>query len=155
MYAEKPFAILGFPCNQFGLQEPGANASEIFAVLKYIRPGDGFVPKFDMFKKDGVNGKDENPIYTFLKSRCSSPKVKFRPVSRLYYEPLHADDIRWNFEKFLVDCSGNPMRRYDASLDPMALTEDIDYLLEKDEHCNSATTVATGGYSISVQLSSN
>ena len=44
-------------------QEPGANASEI----KYVRPGDGFEPNFDMFAKTEVNGKTENPIYTFLK----------------------------------------------------------------------------------------
>jgi len=138
MYAEKPFAILGFPCNQFLLQEPGANASEILAVLKYIRPGDGFVPNFDMFKKGAVNGEDENPIYSFLKSRCSPPKQEFADVSKLHYHPMHANDIRWNFEKFLVDCSGNPIRRYDESLDPLAITEDIDYLLEKDQHCNGA-----------------
>jgi len=140
MYAEKQFAILGFPCNQFLLQEPGANASEIFAVLKHIRPGDGFVPNFDMFKKGDVNGKDENPIYSFLKSRCSPLKLEFADVYKLHYEPMHANDIRWNFEKFLIDCSGNPIRRYDESLDPLAITEDIDYLLEKDKHCNGATT---------------
>jgi glutathione peroxidase len=49
------------------MQEPGANASEIYATLKYIRPGGGFVPNFDMFAKTDVNGKTENPIYTFLK----------------------------------------------------------------------------------------
>ena len=75
-YADKPFKILGFPCNQFlrqvgeiGLhikifgsskilctaQEPGANASEIFAVLKHVRPGDDFVPNFEMFAKSDVS----------------------------------------------------------------------------------------------------
>ena len=48
-------------------QEPGANASEIYATIKYVRPGDGFEPNFDMFAKTEVNGKTENPIYTFLK----------------------------------------------------------------------------------------
>ena len=52
-------------------QEPGANASEIYATLKYIRPGDGFVPNFAMFAKTDVNGKSENPIYTFLKVHFS------------------------------------------------------------------------------------
>ena len=72
-YAERPFNILGFPCNQFLrqvrsslmtdfkpdimfiAQEPGANASEIFAVLKHVRPGDGFVPNFEMFAKSDVS----------------------------------------------------------------------------------------------------
>ena len=75
-YADKPFKIIGFPCNQFlrqvreteidvqikisirilkNIQEPGANASEIFASLKHVRPGHGFVPNFEMFAKTDVS----------------------------------------------------------------------------------------------------
>merc|ERR1712198_124537 len=131
MYADKPFKILGFPCNQFLRQEPGANASEIYAVLKYIRPGDGFVPNFDMFAKTEVNGKNENSIYTFLKSRCDAPRQAFSDTKKYYYEPFHGTDIRWNFEKFLLDHKGNPVRRYDESLDPMKIVPDIDRQLKK------------------------
>ena len=63
------FQVLGFPCNQFGKQEPGANAEEILNGLKYVRPGNGFVPNFPMFKKRDVNGKTEDEIYTFFKVR--------------------------------------------------------------------------------------
>jgi len=129
-YADQPFKILGFPCNQFLRQEPGANASEIFAVLKHVRPGDGFVPNFEMFAKSDVNGKDENPIYTFLKSRCPSIRKIFQASYKLYYEPYHQDDIRWNFEKFLLNEKGEPVRRYDESLDPMEIVPDIDALLK-------------------------
>lgn len=130
-YKKEPFQILGFPCNQFLRQEPGANASEIYAVLKHIRPGDGFVPNFDMFEKTDVNGKNQNPIYTFLKSRCDPPRQEFSDTKKYYYEPFHGNDIRWNFEKFLVDHDGTPIRRYDESLDPMKIVPDIDNLLRK------------------------
>lgn len=128
-YSNEPFEILGFPCSQFLNQEPGANASEIFATLKYIRPGDGFVPNFDMFAKSKVNGEGENPIYTFLKSRCDSPRKAFSSTTKLLYQPLHATDIRWNFEKILVDHKGNPIRRYAESLDPLEISKDIENLL--------------------------
>lgn len=59
--------IVGFPCNQFGYQEPGENKYEIMNGLKYVRPGHGFVPNFSLFEKRDVNGKDEDEIYTFFK----------------------------------------------------------------------------------------
>jgi len=136
-YADKPFKVLGFPCNQFLRQEPGANASEIFAVLKHVRPGDGFVPNFEMFAKSDVNGKNENPIYTFLKSRCPSVRKEFQAPYKLYYDPYHQDDIRWNFEKFLLDHTGQPLRRYDEALDPMEIVPDIDILLNRLEAGNA------------------
>merc|ERR1711915_1091903 len=67
-----------------------------------------------MFAKTDVNGKNQNPIYTFLKSRCDAPRPGFSDTKK-YYEPFHATDIRWNFEKFLLDHKGNPVRRYDES----------------------------------------
>lgn len=128
-YENQPFEILGFPSNQFGLQEPGANASEILAVLKYIRPGDGFVPNFDMFAKSEVNGDNENPIYTFLKGGCPPPVQDFVPKAKLFYDPLHSDDIRWNFAKFLVNMKGQPLARYPEFLDPLDMIPHIDTLL--------------------------
>jgi len=87
------------------------------------------VPNFTMFAKSDVNGGKENPIYTFLKSRCPSVRKEFQAAYKLYYQPYHQDDIRWNFEKFLVDPLGHPMRRYDESLDPNEIVPDIDALL--------------------------
>jgi len=89
------------------------------------------VPNFDMFAKTDVNGKNQNPIYTFLKSRCDSPQERFSDVKNLFYEPLLTNDIRWNFEKFLVDHKGNPVRRYDKTLDPMKIIRDIEHQLKK------------------------
>uniref|UniRef100_A0A8B9UH95 glutathione peroxidase n=1 Tax=Anas zonorhyncha TaxID=75864 RepID=A0A8B9UH95_9AVES len=58
--------VLGFPSNQFGKQEPGQN-SEILPALKYVRPGGGFVPNFQLFQKGDVNGAKEQKVYSFLK----------------------------------------------------------------------------------------
>jgi len=132
-YADRPFKVLGFPCNQFLRQEPGANASEIYAVLKHIRPGGGFVPNFDMFAKSDVNGENQNPIYSWLKSRCPSVREEFQASYKLNYEPKHQTDIRWNFEKFLVDHKGQPVRRYDEALDPLDIVPDIDVLVNQCE----------------------
>lgn len=101
-------------------------------MLRHVRPGDGFVPNFQMFAKSDVNGEKENPVYTFLKSRCRSVRAEFQAPYKLYYSPYHQDDIRWNFEKFLVDRAGQPVRRYDESLDPSEIVPDIDALLAAD-----------------------
>ena len=63
------FDILAFPCNQFGLQEPGEN-DEILNGIKYVRPGSGYEPKFEIAVKIDVNGPGEHPLYTYLKVRC-------------------------------------------------------------------------------------
>jgi len=130
-YAGRPFRILGFPCNQFGKQEPGANSTEIYNALKYVRPGNGFVPNFDLFEKSEINGADEIPVYTFLKSRCDATRQTFKPAKFLFHEPLHVADVRWNFEKFLLDHEGNPVYRYDEKVDPLEISPDIDNLLQK------------------------
>uniref|UniRef100_A0A4W5PG86 glutathione peroxidase n=1 Tax=Hucho hucho TaxID=62062 RepID=A0A4W5PG86_9TELE len=96
------FTILGFPSNQFGKQEPGEN-QEILASLKHVRPGNGFVPNFLLFQRGDVNGDTEQGVYTFLK------------VSKwlgLFWEPLKMNDIKWNFEKFLVGPDGKPVMRW-------------------------------------------
>jgi len=83
-----------------------------------------------MFAKSDVNGKNENPIYTFLKNRCPSVRKEFQAPYKLYYDPYHQDDIRWNFEKFLLDHNGQPVRRYDESLDPSEIIPDIEALMD-------------------------
>jgi len=82
-----------------------------------------------MFAKSDVNGENQNPIYEFLKSRCPSVEPEFREDYKIYYQPKHSDDIRWNFEKFLVNHNGQPVKRYDSPLDPKELVPDIDELL--------------------------
>uniref|UniRef100_A0AAQ5ZE14 Uncharacterized protein n=1 Tax=Amphiprion ocellaris TaxID=80972 RepID=A0AAQ5ZE14_AMPOC len=66
MYGDLNFTVLGFSCNQFGLQSPEVN-HETLNILKYVRPGGGFVPKFPVFGKVEVNGLNEDPLFTYLK----------------------------------------------------------------------------------------
>ncbi len=72
-------------------------------------------------------------MFTFPQSLCPPPYVYFSNKDYLFYEPLHQDDIRWNFEKFLVDRAGRPRFRYHPNTDPLAIREHIRQLLEEKE----------------------
>ena len=63
----KDLAILAFPCNQFGHQEPGETDLEVINSIRYVRPGNGFKPRMTMFRKIEVNGAHERPLFTYLK----------------------------------------------------------------------------------------
>jgi len=125
----KDFKVLGVPCNQFWLQEQGANGTEILNTLKYVRPGGGFEPNFELTEKVEVNGANEHPLYKYLKAFCPPPWQAFQPKDRLEYDDLKASDIRWNFEKFLIDRRGKPVTRYSSNYDPMEMQGDIQQLL--------------------------
>lgn len=122
-------AILGFPCGQFENQEPGSN-SEILNSLFYVRPGNGFKPAFTLFQKGHVNG-DPQPVYQYLRGSCSvMPQQNLMDdVSLISWTPVTGSDISWNFEKFLIDRSGKPFRRYNYMVFPDAMIPDIEYLL--------------------------
>ncbi|CAM4587472.1 unnamed protein product [Lepidochelys olivacea] len=120
--------ILGFPSNQFGKQEPGEN-SEILPALKYVRPGGGFVPNFQLFQKGDVNGEEEQKFYTFLKNSCPPVVESFGDPKRLFWEPLKIHDIKWNFEKFLVGPTGRPVMRWGPRTNLAMVKNDIiDYM---------------------------
>jgi glutathione peroxidase len=108
-YQARGFAVLGFPCNQFGAQEPGSEA-EIGAFC-----GTTYDVTFPLFAKVEVNGTDAHPLYQFLKS--AQPGV------------LGTEAIKWNFTKFLVDREGRVVRRYAPKDTPEALAADIEALL--------------------------
>jgi glutathione peroxidase len=101
--------ILGFPCNQFGAQEPGSE-EEIaqFCELNY-----GVT--FPLFAKIEVNGAAAEPLYQYLK--------KAKPGL------LGSEAIKWNFTKFLVDRNGTVVERYAPNTEPEAIAEDIEKLL--------------------------
>jgi len=123
----KPFGltVLGFPCNQFGKQEPGQR-HEILPGLKHVRPGNGFVPNFLLFEKGDVNGKNEQEVFTFLKKSCPPVGDSFNnPSDRLFWEPLKLNDIKWNFEKFLVGPDGKPLMRWHPSVSVSVVRADI------------------------------
>jgi glutathione peroxidase len=110
-FAERGFAVLGFPCNQFGEQEPGT--PEEIATFCSTTYG----VTFPIFEKIEVNGSGQHPLYAEL--------------TRLADGSGQAGDIRWNFEKFLIDRSGTPVHRFSPLVEPDAdeLVSAIDELL--------------------------
>lgn len=128
-YGPSGFQVVAFPCNQFNKEEPGVKG-EILNGVMHVRPGKGYVPNFPITKKIDVNGKDQHAIYAFLKTACPvSPQSLFAKREQLNYDHLHVNDIRWNFEKFLVSPSGAPLRRYHSSIKPSQLEGDIEQFL--------------------------
>lgn len=126
--------ILGFPCNQFGHQENGKDV-EILNTLKYVRPGNGFEPKFQILEKCEVNGQNAHPVFVFLRERLPLPSddaVSFMksPLS-IIWEPVTRTDIAWNFEKFLIDPEGKPFKRYSKNFQTINIQNDIKMLIEK------------------------
>ena len=102
------FAVLGFPCNQFGSQEPGdARQIEQFCTSNYAIT-------FPMFAKIDVNGTGAHPLYQYLKSEKSG---------------LLGSSIKWNFTKFLVNRSGKVVARHAPTATPEGLKKEIEALL--------------------------
>jgi glutathione peroxidase len=106
--SSRDFAVLGFPCNQFGGQEPGdARQIEQFCASQHN-------VSFPMFAKVDVNGASAHPLYKYLKSEKSG---------------LLGSSIKWNFTKFLVDRAGKVVARFAPTATPAALKQDIEALL--------------------------
>ncbi|KAJ8319125.1 hypothetical protein KUTeg_004216 [Tegillarca granosa] len=113
------------------LLEPEGNGTEILHALQYVRPGNGFEPNFQMMEMVDVNGKNEHPLFTYLKKYCPPTSDEFE--DGLFYSPLKVNDVRWNYEQFLVDRTGKIRMRYHHHTDPSALAGDIDSLLREGE----------------------
>ena len=108
-YRDRGFAVLGFPCNQFGAQEPGTEA-EIGSFCSTT-----YDVTFPMFAKIDVNGEGAHPLYRFLKAE--KPGL------------LGTEGIKWNFTKFLVDRDGQVRKRFAPNDKPEDLDADIAALL--------------------------
>lgn len=108
-YKDKDFEILGFPCDQFGHQEPGDDKEiEQFCSLTYN-------VDFPLFRKSEVNGDNASDLYQFLKQQA--PGL------------LGSKSIKWNFTKFLVNKKGEVVGRYAPNTKPEAMAQDIEKLL--------------------------
>ena len=106
--SQRGFAVLGFPCNQFGSQEPGDSRQiEQFCASNYAIT-------FPMFAKIDVNGSNAHPLYQYLKNQKSG---------------LLGPSIKWNFTKFLIDRSGKVVARHAPTANPEGLTREIEALL--------------------------
>lgn len=108
-YADKGLVVIGFPCNQFGAQEPGS-AEDIsgFCELNYG-------VDFTMSEKVDVNGSNAHPLFQYLTSEAKGL--------------LGTEMIKWNFTKFLIGKDGAPRKRYAPTTKPSDLTKDIESLL--------------------------
>jgi len=102
--------------------------------LKHVRPGGGFEPAFQLFEKIEVNGDGENALYTYLKAFCPPIQESFNTAGPgIYYQPYKNSDVRWNFEKFLINKKGKPVLRYHTHVLPDDIRQDIQDLLEERE----------------------
>jgi glutathione peroxidase len=106
--APRGFAVLGFPCNQFGGQEPGDAA----AIAQFC--ASNYAITFPMFAKVDVNGDNAHPLFKYLKNQKAG---------------LLGPSIKWNFTKFLVDRSGKVVARHAPTARPESLTREIEVLL--------------------------
>jgi len=104
-YKEKDFVILGFPCNQFGGQEPEDDES----IGEFCQLNHGV--SFPLMKKSDVNGDNSSEVYKFLKSQ----KAGIFGLTR----------IKWNFEKFLIDKQGNVVNRWASTTTPSAIEAEV------------------------------
>ncbi|MDR3615366.1 MAG: glutathione peroxidase [Candidatus Obscuribacterales bacterium] len=105
----KGLKVLGFPCNQFGAQEPG----DASTIANFCQKNYGV--SFQMFDKVDVNGADAHPIYKFLTH--SAPGL------------LGSEGIKWNFTKFLVNKKGEVVKRYAPTVTPDSLVSDIEKMM--------------------------
>jgi glutathione peroxidase len=108
-FKDKGVAVLGFPCNQFGAQEPGG-AQEIGAFCEK-----NYGVTFPLFAKIDVNGDDAHPLFEHLKTKA--PGV------------LGSEAVKWNFTKFLVKKDGTVFKRYAPQTEPKEMMADIEKLL--------------------------
>jgi glutathione peroxidase len=108
-YHDRGFCVLGFPCNQFGHQEPGDEAAiKEFCSLK-------FDVNFPLFAKIDVNGANAHPLYQYLKHER--------------HGLFGTEAIKWNFTKFLIDRVGNVIKRYAPTTKPEQIVGDIEQAL--------------------------
>lgn len=108
-FSLEPFAVLAFPCNQFGGQEPGSDA-EILAFCQ-----SRFAVSFPLMAKCQVNGPEAPPLWQWL-TQAQGP---------------HPQPVKWNFTKFLVDQQGRLVKRFEPAVEPYELLADIDRLLRR------------------------
>jgi len=132
-YGPQGFMCLGFPSNQFGHQTNN-KGQEILQNLKHVRPGNGYEPNFPLFERADVNGKNELPLFTYLKSQLPLPKggdgeQLMGDPKFIIWDPVKRSDISWNFEKFLIDRNGKPVKRYSRRYPTLDIAKDIEKLL--------------------------
>ena len=128
--ADKGLAVLAFPCNQFGGQEPGTNDEiQEFCSLNYS-------VTFPVLAKIDVNGPDAAPLYDYLRAAdpgditaAPGAEMLLPHLEKSYPELLGTDAVKWNFTKFLVGRDGEVIRRFEPTVSPDAIREELADLL--------------------------
>ena len=129
-YRDRGLVCIGFPCNQFANQDPGSDSEiEGFCRMNY-----GVT--FQIMKKVDVNGKDEHPIFTYLKEQAPTEEYKglkakathtmLKGISKSVEK---SSDILWNFTKFLISRDGSVVKRYAPTTEPKDFEKDIEAML--------------------------
>ncbi|MDR1540430.1 MAG: glutathione peroxidase [Clostridiales bacterium] len=126
-YGDRELVVIGFPCNQFGGQEPG-DAEQIseFCTVRY-----GVT--FPLSAKIEVNGKQADPLFVYLKSQRQfggfGKGAKAKMMSVMTKAKVGEPDIKWNFTKFLIDQSGEVVGRFEPTTEPASIASEIEKLL--------------------------
>lgn len=129
-YRDQGLVILGFPCNQFGGQEPGSNEDvHTFCQINY-----GVT--FPLSEKIDVLGDDRHPLFAYLTAQLPFEGFDLEdPGSAMLHKMLQqtgalaGNDVKWNFTKFLIDRDGNPVRRYESTVSPTDMESAVESLL--------------------------
>ena len=129
-YRERGLVCIGFPCTQFANQDPGTDGE----IQEFCRVNYGV--SFQIMKKVDVNGKDEHPLFTYLKSVAPAEEYKglkakassalFKTISKSVEKD---SDIKWNFTKFLISRDGSVVKRYPPTTEPQDFEKDIEAML--------------------------
>ena len=130
------FTCLGFPTNQFGKQT-NEKDWELLPMLKHVRPGGGFEPNFPIFTKTEANGAGASRMFAFLRNSVKFPSDDFNgqgadhmfAAEKVIWTPVTRTDLSWNFEKFLINQDGVPVRRYSPKFSTEDVAADIEALL--------------------------
>ncbi|WP_322753851.1 glutathione peroxidase [Frankia sp. Cas3] len=125
---DRGLEIIGFPCNQFGGQEPGTDAE----IQEFCSTQ--FNVTFPIFQKIEVNGPGADPLFVYLRAQAPGD---FGPSAGRIYDHIKAtrpetigtDEIKWNFTKFLADRDGTVIRRYEPTITPQEIQDDLEKVL--------------------------
>ena len=133
-YKDQGLVIIGFPCDQFGHQEPGTDEQ----IEEFCRLNHGVT--FPLMSKIEVNGEGAHPIYQWLKSKAGfagfNPEHKLTKILDEMFTKADPDyaskpDIKWNFAKFLINREGNVISRFEPTTEPKEMEESIEKELAK------------------------
>ena len=129
-YRDRGLVIIGFPCNQFAHQDPGSDGE----IQEFCRVNYGV--SFQMMKKIDVNGEEEHPVFTWLKSQAPAEEYKglkakaaHTLIKGISSSAKKEGDILWNFTKFLIAKDGTTVKRFAPTTEPKDFEQDIEAML--------------------------